>query len=161
MDGYIWWSTWIVGCGVILSPSALMMGERSQSTIDISFLSTTTNLLPQQVSIFFLFFCNFLHKNTQFLYFIKVVMTHAVALTVLGRVQIQRVVFIMYLAGQLSWMTSRFSNMARHGEFGNITLIQQLESIEDIFIIKRRRRRRRRRSYTCFLFFFFLNKCII
>ena len=137
-----------------MSSSALMIGERSRSTIDISFLSTTTNVLPQQVSIFFLFFCNFLHKNTQFLYFIKVVMTHEVALTVLGRVQIQRVVFIMNLAGQLSWMTSRFSNMARLGEFGNITLIQQLESIEDIFIIKRRRRRRRR-SYTCFLFFFF------
>ena len=73
-------------------------------------------------------------------------MTHEVALTVLGRVQIQRVVFIMYLAGQLSWMTSRFSNMARHGEFGNITLIQQLESIEDIFIKKKKKKREKKKK---------------
>ena len=122
-----------------------MIGERSRPTIDISFLSTTNNLLS----------FTFLHKNTQFLYFIKVVMTHAVALTVLGRVQIQRVVFIMYLAGQLSWMTSRFSNMARHGEYGNITLIQQLESIEDIFI-KKKKEREEEEEVTLVSFFFIL-----
>ena len=82
-------------------------------------------------------------------------MTHEVALTVLGRVQ--RVVFVMYLTGQLSWMTSRFSNMARHGEYGNITLIQQLESIEDIFIIKKKRKKKKKLHLFPFFFFFLIN----
>ena len=49
--------------------------------------------------------------------------------------------------------------MARHGEFGNITLIQQLESIEDIFIKKKKKKKRekkKKKKLHLFPFFFFL-----